>query len=81
MNLRNFNNGEKSKAQDDAKETYERFKNASYDELYVELMKRVYEGKNDGSFDKNRLLSMLSIMSSSLSSEQLKKMEDIINGL
>ena len=81
MNLRNFTNTEKNKAQDDAKQTYEKFKNASYDELYTELMKRVYDSKNDGTFDKNRLLSLLSAFSSSLSSEQRKRIESIINEL
>lgn len=82
MNLRNFTAPEKNdNNNDDARATFEKYKDSSYDELYAELMKRVYASKKDGTFDKNRLLSMLSLVSSSLSKEQREKIESIINEL
>ena len=78
MNIKDFrteNNEEK------VKQTYEKYKNYSQDELLQELMRSVNAQKQNGTFDKERLLSTLSLVMPSLNSEQRRKLEELLSHL
>ena len=78
MNIKDFkteNNEEK------VKRTYEKYKNYSQDELLQELMRSVNAQKQNGTFDKERLLSTLSLVMPSLNSEQRRKLEELLSHL
>lgn len=78
MNIKDFkteNNEEK------VKQTYEKYKNYSQDELLQELMRSVNAQKRNGTFDKERLLSTLSLVMPSLNSEQRRKLEELLSHL
>ena len=78
MNIKDFkteNNEEK------VKQTYEKYKNYSQDELLQELMRSVNAQKQNGTFDKQRLISTLSLVMPSLNSEQRRKLEELLSHL
>ena len=78
MNIKDFkteNNEEK------VKQTYEKYKNYSQDELLQELMRSVNAQKQNGTFDKERLISTLSLVMPSLNSEQRRKLEELLSHL
>ena len=78
MNIKDFkteNNEEK------VKQTYEKYKNYSQDELLQELMRAVNAQKQNGTFDKERLLSTLALVMPSLNSEQRRKLEELLSHL
>ena len=78
MNIKDFkteNNEEK------VKQTYEKYKNYSQDELLQELMRSVNAQKQNGTFDKERLLSTLSVVLPSLNDEQRSKLEELLSRL
>ena len=78
MNIKDFrteNNEEK------VKQTYEKYKDYSQDELLQELMRSVNAQKQNGTFDKQRLISTLSLVMPSLDSEQRSKLEELLSRL
>ena len=78
MNIKDFrteNNEEK------VKQTYEKYKNYSQDELLQELMRSVNAQKQNGTFDKQRLISTLSLVLPSLNDEQRSKLEELLSRL
>ena len=78
MNIKDFrteNNEEK------VKQTYEKYKDYSQDELLQELLRSVNAQKQNGTFDKQRLISTLSLVLPSLNDEQRSKLEELLSRL
>jgi hypothetical protein len=78
MNIKDFRT---ENSEERVKQTYEKYKDYSQDELLQELMRSVNAQKQNGTFDKERLLSTLSLVMPSLNSEQRRKLEELLSHL
>ena len=77
MNIKDF----KKTKQEDVKQTYDKYKNLSKDQLMNELLQTVNSQKQNGTFDKDQLLSTLAVISPSLSDEQRHRLYSIVDKL
>ncbi len=78
MNIKEFRT---QKNEEQVKQTYEKYKDYSQEQLMQELFRTVNAQKRNGSFDKKQLESMLSLIMPSLSDEQKSKMQALLNSL
>ena len=78
MNIKDFRT---ENSEEKVKQTYEKYKNYSQDELLQELMRSVNAQKQNGTFDKQRLISTLSLVLPSLNDEQRSKLEELLSRL
>jgi hypothetical protein len=78
MNIKDFRT---ENSEERVKQTYEKYKNYSQDELLQELMRSVNAQKQNGTFDKQRLISTLSLVLPSLNDEQRSKLEELLSRL
>ena len=78
MNIKDFRT---ENSEEKVKQTYEKYKDYSQDELMQELMRSVNAQKQNGTFDKQRLISTLSLVLPSLNSEQRSKLEELLSRL
>jgi hypothetical protein len=77
MNIKDF----KKTEQEDVKQTFDKYKNLSKDELMSELLFTVNKQKQNGTFDKEQLLSTLALISPSLSEEQKQRLYSLVEKL
>lgn len=78
MNIKDFRT---ENSEERVKQTYEKYKDYSQDELMQELLRSVNAQKQNGTFDKQRLISTLSLVMPSLDSEQRSKLEELLSRL
>ena len=78
MNIKDFRT---ENSEEKVKQTYEKYKDYSQDELMQELLRSVNAQKQNGTFDKQRLISTLSLVMPSLDSEQRSKLEELLSRL
>ncbi len=78
MNIKDFKTQEN---EEQVKQTYDKYKNYSHDQLMQELLSAVNKQKQNGTFDKQQLTSMLALISSSLSKEQRERLETLLSQL
>lgn len=79
MNIRDFN--KKNVKEEDVKSAYDKYKNLSQNQLMQELFATVNKQKQDGTFDKNQLLNMISAIAPSLSDEQRQRLYSLLDML
>ena len=83
----NFNNTEKNSTSDnsnfeqDIYQKYNQYKDLSESELNRELLNEVARQKSNGSFDYNRLASMLESIRGALGEENYRNMKRILESL
>ena len=77
MNIKDF----KKTEQEDVMQTYDKYKNLSKDQLMQELLLTVSRQKQNGTFDKDQLLSSISLISPSLTNEQREKLYSLVEKL
>jgi hypothetical protein len=78
MNIKDFRT---ESSEERVKQTYEKYKDYSQDELMQELLRSVNAQKQNGTFDKQRLISTLSLVLPSLNDEQRSKLEELLSRL
>ena len=78
MNIKDFRT---ENSEERVKQTYEKYKDYSQDELMQELLRSVNTQKQNGTFDKQRLISTLSLVLPSLNDEQRSKLEELLSRL
>jgi hypothetical protein len=78
MNIKDFRT---ENSEERVKQTYEKYKDYSQDELMQELLRSVNAQKQNGTFDKQRLISTLSLVLPSLNDEQRSKLEELLSRL
>lgn len=75
MGLRDFS------ANNDVRSEFDKYKNFSQNELMSELLKKVNQSKQNGTFDKSALLAFVSAISPKLSEDDRKRLLDLIESL
>ena len=78
MNIKDF---KKENKEEEVKQTVDKYKNLSKDQLMQELLLTVSKQKQNGTFDKDQLLSSLSLIAPSLTCEQKAKLYSIVEKL
>lgn len=78
MNIKDF---KKEDEQEKVKQTVDKYKNLSKDQLMQELLLTVSKQKQNGTFDKDQLLSSLSLIAPSLTNEQRTKLYSLVEKL
>ena len=78
MNIKDF---KKENKEEQVKQTVDKYKNLSKDQLMQELLLTVSRQKQNGTFDKDQLLSSLSLISPSLTNEQREKLYSLVEKL
>lgn len=78
MNIKDF---KKENKEEQVKQTVDKYKNLSKDQLMQELLLTVSRQKQNGTFDKDQLLSSLSLIAPSLSLEQRQKLFSLLEKL
>lgn len=86
MRLSDFNNNKTEKVEENVTEKdiidkYNQYKDLSSDQLSQELFKEVARQKANGTFDYQRLESMLDSIKGSLSEENYQNMKRILESL
>ena len=86
MRLSDFNNNKTEKVEEnvtekDIMDKYNQYKDLSSDQLSQELFKEVLRQKANGTFDYQRLESMLDSIKGSLSEENYQNMKRILESL
>ena len=86
MRLSDFNNNKTEKVEENVTEKnimdkYNQYKDLSSDQLSQELFKEVSRQKTNGTFDYQRLESMLDSIKGSLSDENYQNMKRILETL
>lgn len=86
MRLSDFNNNKTEKVEEnvtekDIMDKYNQYKDLSSDQLSQELFKEVARQKANGTFDYQRLESMLDSIKGSLSEENYQNMKRILESL
>lgn len=86
MRLSDFNNNKTEKVEENVTEKnimdkYNQYKDLSSDQLSQELFKEVSRQKANGTFDYQRLESMLDSIKGSLSEENYQNMKRILESL
>ena len=86
MRLSDFNNNKTGKVEEkvtekDIMDKYNQYKDLSSDQLSQELFKEVSRQKANGTFDNQRLESMLDSIKGSLSEENYQNMKRILETL
>ena len=86
MRLSDFNNNKTEKVEEnvtekDIMDKYNQYKDLSSDQLSQELFKEVARQKANGTFDYQRLESMLDSIKGSLSDENYQNMKRILESL
>ncbi len=79
MNIRDFKKNKSN--EEDMRSVYDKYKNFSHSQLMQELLRTVNEQKNNGTFDKEQLLSTLSLIVPSLSEEQRERIYSMVDKL
>ena len=75
MNIKDF---KKENKEEQVKQTVDKYKNLSKDQLMQELLLTVSRQKQNGTFDKDQLLSSLSLIAPSLTNEQREKLYSLV---
>ena len=78
MNIKDF---KKENKEEQVKQTVDKYKNLSKDQLMQELLLTVSRQKQNGTFDKDQLLSSLSLIAPSLTNEQREKLYSLVEKL
>jgi hypothetical protein len=78
MNIKDFKT---QNNEEQVKQTYDKYKNFSQDQLMQELLKTVSIQKQNGTFDKQQLTSTLSLIMPSLTKEQQERIQALLNNL
>ena len=78
MNIKDF---KKENKEEQVKQTVDKYKNLSKDQLMQELLLTVSRQKQNGTFDKDQLLSSLSLISPSLTNEQRTNLYSLVEKL
>jgi hypothetical protein len=77
MNIKDFKKSE----QEDVRQTFDKYKDFSKDQLMQELLSTVKTQKQNGTFNKEQLLSTLALITPSLSEEQKQRLYSIVEQL
>ena len=76
MNIKDFR--QNATTEDNLRQTYDKYKNYSQNQLFEELMSAVGSQKNEGTFDKNKLETILSAIAPNLTEEQKNRLDSLL---
>ncbi|MBO5223731.1 MAG: hypothetical protein J6C23_04390 [Clostridia bacterium] len=76
MNIKDFR--QNAATEDNLRQTYDKYKNYSQNQLFEELMSAVGSQKNEGTFDKNKLETILSAIAPNLTEEQKNRLDSLL---
>lgn len=79
MNIKDFRKTEQS--EEDIRQTYEKYKGFSQNQLMEELIAMVKKQKSEGTFDKDRIEYMLKAIAPNLTQEQRERIDSLLDML